>query len=44
MRDAYAMDDSKFGLKYSVVQATNQKIALSHPNRAKNKRDDALLR
>jgi hypothetical protein len=38
------MDDSKFGLKCSVAKATKQKIASSHPNRAKNKRDDALLR
>ena len=33
------MDDLKFGLRFSVAQATWQKIVLSHLNRAKDKRD-----
>jgi hypothetical protein len=35
------MDDSKFGLKCSVAQATQQNIALSHSNRALLRRDGA---
>jgi hypothetical protein len=44
MREKCAGDDSKFGLKSSVAQATWQKFVLSHWNRAKDKRDGALLR
>ena len=35
------MDNSKFGLKFSVAQATWQKIISSHLNRAKDKLDGA---
>jgi hypothetical protein len=35
------MDDCKFRVKFSVAQATWQKIVLSHLNRAKDNRDGA---
>ena len=41
MREKCAGDDSKFGLKSSVAQATWQKFVLSRLNRAKDKRDGA---
>jgi len=44
MREDFGADDSKIGLKSSVAQATWQKIVLSRLNRAKDKRDGALLR
>jgi hypothetical protein len=41
MREDFGADDSKFGLKSSVAQATWQKIVLSRLNRTKDKRDGA---
>ena len=41
MRDVCGIDDSKFGVNFSVAQATWQKIVLSRFNRVKDKRDGA---
>jgi hypothetical protein len=41
LRDDCGADDSKFRLKFSVAQATWQKIISSHLNRAKDKLDGA---